>query len=135
MGYPIIEIPGLDAEQEDLLHRHGIHTSLQLLEACRLPRGRKNVALQTGIGDERLLKWTHCADLLRVKGIAGQYLALLEASGVSSIKDLRSSKADALSQAMREANERRKLCKVSPSVAVVRKWMDLARALPAKVTP
>ncbi len=92
------------------------------------------MAGKTGIAEPLLLKWTNHADLFRIKGVARQYAELLEAAGVDSVKELKTRRADALSQALRQLNEEKKLCKVSPSIAVVRKWIDQAKTLQAKIT-
>jgi predicted flap endonuclease-1-like 5' DNA nuclease len=134
LGYPIIEIDGIGEQQARRLIDLGIRSTDQLLEACRTPRGRRTYAAKSEITETLLLKWTNHADLFRIKGIARQFAELLEVAGVNSMKDLKARKADALSQAMREANQAKKLCKVSPSVAVVRKWIDQAKNLPPKVT-
>jgi hypothetical protein len=134
LGYPIIEIDGIGEQQAKRLIDLGIRSTDQLLEACRTPRGRRTFAAKAEITESLLLKWTNHADLFRIKGVARRFVELLEVAGVDSVKELKTRKADALSQAMREVNQARKLCKISPSVVVVRKWIDQAKTLPGKVT-
>jgi len=134
LAYPIIEIEGIGPVWGKKLQEAGIRTTDDLLEECRTPRGRKQMSAKTSIPEETLLKWTNHADLFRIKGVAKQYAELLEAAGVDTVKELKQRRADALSQALKATNEERHLCKVTPSVAVVRKWIDQAKTLPAKIT-
>ncbi len=134
LAYPIIEIDGVGEVFGRKLNEVGVRSTDHLLEGCRTPRGRKQMAAKTGIAEELLLKWTNHADLFRIKGVAKQYAELLDAAGVDSVKELKTRRADALSQALRHKNEEKHLCKVSPSVAVVKKWIDQAKTLQAKIT-
>lgn len=134
LPYPIVEIEGMEPSHAEILSRAGIRSTEQLLESCRTPHGRKITASKTSIAEEQLLRWANIADLSRIRGVAKNYLQLLATAGVLSMKDLRAAKADGLSQLLRQANEEKHLCKVTPSVAVVRKWIDQAKTLGSKVT-
>jgi predicted flap endonuclease-1-like 5' DNA nuclease len=134
LPYPIVEIEGMDSSHAEILSSAGIRSTEQLLESCKTPHGRKVTALKTSIAEEQLLRWANIADLSRIRGVAKQYLQLLATAGVLSMRDLRAAKADGLSQLLRQANEEKHLCKVTPSVAVVRKWIDQAKTLGSKVT-
>lgn len=134
LSYPVTDLGGLDAAHAETLVHAGIRSTDHLIEACKSPHGRKVTALKTGLCEEDLLRWANLADLSRVRGIAMQYVELLSAAGVASVKDLKSSKADTLSQQFRQLNHEKQLCKVSPSIAVVRKWIDQAKTIGSKVS-
>ena len=134
MPYPIVEIEGIGNSYAEKLKGVGIHTTESLLKAASTPKGRRTLAAKSEIAEPLILKWTNCADLMRIKGIAKQYSGLLEAAGVDTVRELKTRKADNLAQAMKAINEEKHLCKVSPSVAVVRKWIDSAKALPARMS-
>ncbi len=134
MPYPIVDIDGMEPAHLEILMRAGIRSADQLLESCKTPHGRKMTAAKTSIAEDQLLYWANLADIARIRGVAKQYLQLLALAGVHSMKDLRTAKADGLSQLLRQANEEKHLCKVTPSVAVVRKWIDQAKTLGSKVT-
>lgn len=74
------------------------------------------------------------ADLMRVKGVGGEFAELLNAAGVDTIKELRTRNAANLSAKMGEVNEEKKLTRVSPSDEVVQKWIDAAGSLEGKLT-
>ena len=46
------------------------------------------MAEATEIDEKLILKWVNHADLFRIKGVAGQFAELLEASGVDTVKEL-----------------------------------------------
>ena len=47
-----------------------IRTAERLLEAAKNPKGRKDLADKTGIGEKRLLGLANTADRMRIKGWA-----------------------------------------------------------------
>lgn len=80
------------------------------------------------------------ADLCRIKGVGGNYAALLEAVGVVSVPDLAQRTAPSLWAAMERANSGEEslatapaLARALPSVHTVRRWVAQARRLPAVV--
>ena len=134
LSYHVSDLDGIGAGHAEILLHAGIRSTDHLIDACRTPRGRKTTASKTGISEEDLLRWTNLAELARIRGIAMQYVVLLSAAGVASVRDLKSCKAGILSQRFRHLNEERHLSKVSPSIAVVRKWIDQAKVLGSKVS-
>ncbi len=74
------------------------------------------------------------SDLFRINGIAGQFAELLEGAGVDTVKELRNRNAENLVTKMAEVNNEKKLCKVSPGLTVVIKWIDQAKNLPPMVS-
>ncbi len=80
MAYRIIEIEGIGELYEAKLGAAGIDTTEQLLEAGKTPEGRLRLSEATGINNKLILKWVNHADLFRIKGVAGQFAELLEAS-------------------------------------------------------
>ena len=49
MTYPITDIEGIDAEAATILKSAGIRSTARLLEEARTLRGRKRLALKTGL--------------------------------------------------------------------------------------
>ena len=50
----------------------------------------------TEISETSILKWVNNADLMRISGIGPEYTALLETSGVDTVKELRHHNAENL---------------------------------------
>lgn len=134
MSHSIIDIEGVGEVYAKKLQDAGIRTTEALLEACASPKGRKEMAEKTGISDALILKWTNHADLFRIKGIAGQFAELLEASGVDTVKELRHRKADNLHAKMEEVNAAKKLTRRIPTVAQLEDMIKQAGELEPKMT-
>jgi hypothetical protein len=67
---------------------------------------------------------------MRVKGVGWEYSQLLRAAGVSTANELRFRNPQKLAKAMADANAKRKLVRVLPSVNTVMRWIDSAKKLP-----
>ena len=134
MTYPITDIEGIGPAVADRLKGLRIRTTVRLLEAARNPRGRKQLASQTGIDSTRILKWANMADMMRIKGIGEEYSELLEAAGVDTVRELKHRNPKNLAQAMAAANARRKLVRLLPSEKAIAKWIAQANSLPMKIT-
>ncbi|MBD5260747.1 MAG: DUF4332 domain-containing protein [Bacteroides sp.] len=129
MAYKIAEIEGIGDSYAAKLQEAGIYTTEELLKECATPGGRRKVAEQTGISPKLILKWANHADLFRIKGVAGQFAELLEASGVDTVKEFRHRVAANLHQKMVEVNEAKNLCNRVPSVSELEKMIEQAKEL------
>lgn len=134
MTYPITEIDGIDGEAAATLKSAGIRSTERLLEEARTLRGRKRLALKTGLNEKQLLCWANMADRMRVKGIRKEYAGLLQAAGVDTVRDLKYRNPQNLAKAMAEANRKRKLVAFLPSAKVVGNWIEHAKKLQLKIT-
>ena len=81
-------IEGIGEAFEKKLKDSGINSVEELLEAGTSPAGRKALAEKIGISDKLVLKFVNHADLMRIKGIGGEYSELLEAAGVDTVPEL-----------------------------------------------
>lgn len=134
MGYKIDEIEGIGPSYKEKLSSAGIKSTDDLLKLCCTPTGRKTISEKTGLSEKNILEWTNMADLMRVSGIGRQYAELLEASGVDTIKELRNRNADNLAEKMQEINAEKKVARTSPSVSIVKDWIDQAKKTEPKIT-
>ncbi len=134
MTYPIAMIDGLSAQAAAKLKSVGIRTTEGLLEAARTVKGRKALAATTGVSEQQLLEWANMADCMRIKGMGRAKAELLRAAGVTTVRELLHRNPERLAQAMREANDKRKLVGVQPSGASVKRLIENARKLPLKIS-
>ena len=134
MTYPLNQLDGIEAEEVTALKRIGVRTTAALLEAAASPKGRRELAGRTGIDEKRLLKWANCADRMRIKGVGDDYSELICAAGVNTVRDLKHRNAKRLTEAMRNANTKRKLVQFLPSEKAVARWIEHAKKLPLKIT-
>ena len=133
-SYSIMEIEGIGPSFKKKLQKVGIRTTGKLLERAANPKGRRNLAEESGIDESRILKWANMADLMRVKGVAEEYSELLEAAGVDTVKELKRRNAANLADKMAEVNKRRKLVRLLPSTKRVEGWVANAKTLKAVMT-
>jgi predicted flap endonuclease-1-like 5' DNA nuclease len=82
------DIEGVGPAYAEKLEAAEVKTVEALLSAGATPAGRSTVAEKAGISEHLILKWVNHADLFRIKGVAGEYAELLEASGVDTVKEL-----------------------------------------------
>jgi hypothetical protein len=133
MAYPIREIQAIGADAAQILKREGIRTTVGLLGSAKTPKQRLKIAEKIGITDEHVLSWVTAADRMRVKGVGWEYAQLLLAVGVKTAKELKYRNPQKLVDQMVEANNKRKLVRVLPSVSMVSRWIDSAKKLPALI--
>lgn len=134
MTYRVIDIEGVGESYAAKLGAAGINKVEQLLEKCKTPKGRQELAEATEISPKLILRWTNHADLFRVKGVGPQFAELLEAGGVDTVKEFRHRRADNLYKRLVEVNEERHLCGRVPTEKELARMIDCAAALEPVVT-
>ncbi len=127
-------IEGIGETYAARLKEAGIGTTEALLEACKTPQGRKELAEKAGISDQLILEWANRADLFRISGVGEEYADLLEASGVDTIPDLARRNADNLYAKMGEVNAAKRLVRKMPTRDQVANWIEQAKSLPRIMT-
>lgn len=134
MTYPISKIDGLGPQAATKLKALKIRTTAALLEKAGDAKARKTLALKTGISEQQLLEWANIADCMRVKGISTAKAGLLRAAGVSTVREFALRNPERLAQAMKNANDKRKLVCVLPSEKSLARLIQNARKLPLKIS-
>lgn len=134
MSYKIDEIEGIGPAYAEKLTAAGVKTTDDLLERGATKKGRETLAEETGISEKLILKWANHADLFRIKGIAGQFAELLEASGVDTVKELRHRVPANLHAKLVEVNEVKNLCNRVPAETEVARMVEQAKELEPKIS-
>jgi Domain of unknown function (DUF4332) len=116
------------------LHAAGVPTVEALLEKGATPAGREEIAEASGIGHTQILTWVNHADLFRIRGVAGEYAELLEASGVDTVVELAQRNPEHLTEKMGQVNQQKSLVRLLPTEEQVAAWIKEAKALPRAVT-
>lgn len=129
MSYKIEEIEGIGSAYAAKLNEADVFTTDDLLRKAATKQGRRSLAEATGISEKLILKWANHADLFRIKGIAGQFAELLEASGIDTVKELRHRVAANLHAKLVEVNEARNLCNRVPAESEIQRMIDQAKEL------
>ena len=133
MAYKIVEIEGIGSVYAEKLEAAGVKTTDDLLDRADTKKGREALAEETGISEKLILKWANHADLFRIKGIAGQFAELLEASGVDTVKELRHRVPANLHAKLVEVNEAKNLCNRVPAESEVAKMVEQAKELEPRI--
>ena len=96
----LIDVEGIGPVYAEKLKSAKAETTKDLLKLAKTPTMRKKLAEATGIAETLILKWANHADLMRIKGIGGEYSELLEKVGVDTVKELAKRNADNLHEAV-----------------------------------
>ncbi|MDH3511378.1 MAG: DUF4332 domain-containing protein [Gammaproteobacteria bacterium] len=123
-------IEGIGPALSEKLAQGGIKTCEQLLDKGCTKDGRQALEAATGISESQLLKFVNHADLMRIKGIGGEYSELLECAGVDTVPELAQRNAENLAAKIVEVNTEKKLVRLTPSAKQVQGWVDQAKTLP-----
>ncbi len=127
-------IEGIGPALSEKLSAAGITTCEALLKAGATKSGRAEIAEKSGIDESRVLKFVNHADLMRIKGIGGEYSELLECAGVDTVPELAQRNATNLAASLTECNIEKKLVRVVPSEKQVEDWVAQAKELPKTVS-
>jgi predicted flap endonuclease-1-like 5' DNA nuclease len=130
----IVDVEGIGAKYAGKLTKAGVNTTDALLKAGATPKGRKDLAEKSGIGEALILEWVNHVDLYRIKGVGSEYSDLLEAAGVDTIPELAQRKASNLTQKMVAVNLEKKLVRKLPVESQVANWIEQAKKLPRVIT-
>jgi len=126
-------VEGIGPRYAAQLATAGVTTTQGLLEAGASPKGRKDLAAKSGLSEKLILEWVNHCDLFRIKGVGGEYADLLEASGVDTIVELATRRADNLCAKMVQVNAAKKLVRKLPTENQVAGWVQQAKGLPRVV--
>ena len=127
-------IEGVGTTYAQSLVEAGIDSPQSLLEKGATPKGRTELAEQTGISHKLILKWVNQADLYRISGVGAEYADLLEAAGVDTVVELAQRNPQNLYGKLDEVNKEKHLVRRVPAQSQVEGWVTQAKTLPRKIT-
>jgi len=125
----IDEIRSLSHKDATRLRKAGVRTTTALLRRASTRAGRSELAGETDISTAELLRWVNVADLMRVRGIGGEYAELLASCGIQTLKELRRRNPVALTAKILSMNGRKDLVRRLPTESMVEAWIDRATNL------
>ncbi len=129
----IDQVAGIDHKQATKLRKAGVRTSKRLIEEAATRRGRTQLSKSTGLSSKDLQTWVHHADLLRVRGIGGEYAELLVAAGVDTLRDLRRRNPTALLAKIIGLNGSHRVVDRLPTEGMVEGWIESAGVLDSSI--
>ncbi len=131
----LIDVEGIGPVYAEKLKSAGAETTKDLLKLAKTPDDRKKLAETTGIGEALILKWANHADLMRIKGIGGEFAELLEKVGVDTVKELRNRNAANLHEAVQKFDlTTSPIVRRKPSKASIQTWIRQAKRLKPTLT-
>ena len=128
------DIEGIGPVLGGKLEKAGIVTVESLLESGATRSGRANIAKEAGISESQVLEFVNMADLMRIKGVGAEFAELLKASGIDTIKELRTRNAENLHQKLEETNAAKSLTRKVPSLDMVKDFIAKAGSTDPSVT-
>jgi len=130
----LISVEGIGEVYAGKLKAAGIRSAQALLAAGASPKGRQEIAAQSGIGEALILRWVNHVDLFRLKGVGEEYADLLEAAGVDTVVELAQRVPGHLYEKLVSTNQGHKRVRKLPAQAQVKRWISQARKLRRVVT-
>jgi len=125
----IDEIRTLGHKEATRLRKAGIRTTDALLRRAASRSGRVEVSTETNIPTAELLRWVNFADLMRVRGVGGEYAELLSICGVTTVPELRRRNSVTLTAKLHTVNGKKELVRRLPTEAMVEGWIERAALL------
>lgn len=125
----IDQILSLDHKDATRLRKAGVRTTDALLKRAATRSDRSRLSNETDIATGDLLRFVNVADLMRIKGIGGEYAELLSICGVNTLKELRRRNGTALTAKILAVNGRKDLVRRLPTEEMVEAWIERAGEL------
>ena len=129
MAYGVRKIAGIGPAVAMKLATADVRTTDALLAACSGRRDRRLLSERTGLPERQLQRFVNMADLMRIRGIGGDFAELLDAAGVRTVRDLSRRRAFNLAAKLSIVNAARKLSRRAPSASMAERWIAQAREL------
>lgn len=129
MAYGVRKIGGVGPAVAAKLAKAGIRTTDGLLAACRDRRERRLLSERTGLPERQIQRFVNRADLMRIRGVGGDFAELLVASGVRTVRELSRRRPLNLALRVSAVNAEKKLSRRAPSASMVERWIAKAKEL------
>jgi uncharacterized membrane protein HdeD (DUF308 family)/predicted flap endonuclease-1-like 5' DNA nuclease len=131
---PLEFVEGIGSGYADQLRAIGIANCLDLIKRGSTPKGRADIAAQSGISGRQILTWVNHVDLYRIRGVGSEYADLLEASGVDTVVELAQRNPATLYAKINALNLEQRRVRRPPTQAQVEDWITQAKGLPRVIT-
>ena len=123
MSDPITKLKGLNSEVQVKLEAEGIRNTAQLLEHAHTAKQRADLAHKVGTTPTLIKELANRADLMRLKGVGGDFSNLLEEAGVNSCKELQHRTAENLHKTLQDIHASKKIGHHAPTMDQLKEWI------------
>jgi len=130
MTVSIAKVRGIAEGVAAAMRKMGIRNSAQFLAVVRTAADRAALAEKLGVTPKDVLEWANRADLARIQGIGVVFSDLLEETGVDTVKELATRRAENLHASLLEVNADRRVAGRAPTLQMVQSWIEEAKNLP-----
>lgn len=131
MNDPMSNLKGLQPEVKTKLEAEGIRTTTQFLEHTRTQQQRTELALKVGTTPVAIKELANRADLMRLRGVGGDFSNLLEEAGVNSCKELQHRVPEKLYTTLGTIHTEKKIGHHAPTLTQATEWIAEAKTLSA----
>lgn len=130
----ILDLHCLEPTEASRLVEFGIGSTDRLLFVGAHKQGREDIAEETELKEEMLLRLVHLADLMRVDGVGTEYCGLLDEAGVHTLKQLARRSPERLFDDLEALNQDGRVVRRLPSRSDVTAWIEHASALESVIS-
>lgn len=127
--YGLSDIDLVDAATAGRLAALKIHTTLDLYQATKTPKGAAGVARKMKVPAGKVQEWRDFCDLLRIDGVGPKVARVLALSGVQRLSQLALAQPGPLADKIKEVNLKAEILGKLPGEEIVRSWIEQARKL------
>ncbi|HZO74513.1 MAG TPA: DUF4332 domain-containing protein [Ktedonobacteraceae bacterium] len=125
------DLKGLQPEVKTKLESEGIWTTTQFLEHTRTQQQRAELAHKVGTTPVAIKELANRADLMRLRGVGGDFSNMLEEAGVTSCKELQHRVPENLYKALEAIHTEKKIGHRVPTLVQTTGWITEAKTLAA----
>jgi len=133
-GDYIGRLPDVSPDEQAVLFPHGMKRVAKFLNLASTHEGRVALSERLKIPRQRILDHANSADLLRVKGLGTDYIRLLRACRVRTLKQLRAKNPIAFHKKLLAYNKVHGIVTFPPSLYHVTLWIESAKSLELKIS-
>lgn len=123
------DVGAIDDESTQRLIDFGVTNSERLLLVAAHKQGREDLAQETGVSEDSLLRLVRFSEMVRIKGIGGEYAALLQSAGVEDVRELSKRNPDQLHRRLSDLNAENRVVRRLPSPQDIAHWIAHAASL------
>jgi predicted RecB family nuclease len=129
MNDPMSDLKGLQPEVKTKLEAEGIRTTTQFLEHTQTQQQRTELAHKVGTTPVAIKELANRADLMRLRGVGGDFSNLLEEAGVNSCRELQHRIPEKLYKTLGAIHTDKKIGHHAPSLTQATEWIAEAKTL------